>query len=116
MVRGIPARRACSGKRSIDLPPDLSNLAPDNNRKGNIPVSRLSTSGNDLRRLMNELEELGERRWRKTMHRLLIRTLAVLTLFGIAVPAAAQDFYRGKTVNLIVGNAAGGGYDLYARL
>jgi hypothetical protein len=29
MVRGIPARRACSGKGSIDLPPDLSNLAAD---------------------------------------------------------------------------------------
>jgi hypothetical protein len=27
MIRGIPARRAHSGKGSIDLPPDLSNLA-----------------------------------------------------------------------------------------
>ena len=33
-----------------------------------------------------------------------------------ALPAQAQDFYRGKTINLIVGNAAGGGYDIYARL
>jgi tripartite-type tricarboxylate transporter receptor subunit TctC len=47
----------------------------------------------------------------------LVRALAVLTLSGITLlPAAAQDFYRGKTINLIVGNAAGGGYDLYARL
>jgi tripartite-type tricarboxylate transporter receptor subunit TctC len=79
-------------------------------------VSRLSNSGNDLRSFMNELEELGERCRRKTVYRLLIRALAVLALFGTAFPASAQDFYRGKTINLIVGNAAGGGYDLYARL
>jgi tripartite-type tricarboxylate transporter receptor subunit TctC len=35
-----------------------------------------------------------------------------------AVPyrAAADDFYKGKTITLVVANAAGGGYDLYARL
>jgi tripartite-type tricarboxylate transporter receptor subunit TctC len=33
-----------------------------------------------------------------------------------AVPAAAQDFYAGKTVNLYIGFGAGGGYDLYSRL
>jgi tripartite-type tricarboxylate transporter receptor subunit TctC len=27
-----------------------------------------------------------------------------------------EDFYRGKTVNILVGFSAGGGYDLYARL
>ena len=36
---------------------------------------------------------------------------------AVASPAAhAEDFYKGKTITLIVGNAAGGGYDLYARL
>jgi tripartite-type tricarboxylate transporter receptor subunit TctC len=29
---------------------------------------------------------------------------------------AADDFYAGKTVNVIVGYGPGGGYDLYARL
>jgi tripartite-type tricarboxylate transporter receptor subunit TctC len=29
---------------------------------------------------------------------------------------AADDFYKGKTITLVVANAAGGGYDLYARL
>ena len=33
-----------------------------------------------------------------------------------AWPAAAEDFYKGKTISLVVGNAAGGGYDAYARL
>jgi tripartite-type tricarboxylate transporter receptor subunit TctC len=42
---------------------------------------------------------------------------AALALGG--TPAAAQgvaDFYRGKTVNFIVGFGPGGGYDLYARV
>jgi tripartite-type tricarboxylate transporter receptor subunit TctC len=36
----------------------------------------------------------------------------------IVVPAAAQDdnIYRGRTVTLVVGYSAGGGYDQYARL
>jgi tripartite-type tricarboxylate transporter receptor subunit TctC len=37
-----------------------------------------------------------------------------------ALPAIAQDaiaqFYRGKTVTIVVGSSAGGGYDTYARL
>ncbi len=43
----------------------------------------------------------------------------VLTLIG-ASPASAQktveDFYRGKTVTILIGHPAGGSYDLYARL
>ncbi|HYW60580.1 MAG TPA: tripartite tricarboxylate transporter substrate-binding protein [Xanthobacteraceae bacterium] len=39
---------------------------------------------------------------------------------GAAVPAAAQDdvaaFYKGKQVHIVVGTAAGGGYDLFARI
>jgi tripartite-type tricarboxylate transporter receptor subunit TctC len=46
--------------------------------------------------------------------------LAVAALsLGIARPAAAQDpaaFYRGKTVRIVVGFSAGGGYDIYARV
>jgi tripartite-type tricarboxylate transporter receptor subunit TctC len=43
--------------------------------------------------------------------------VAVATL--AAAPAYAQspeDFYRGKTINLIIGYSVGGGYDLYGRL
>jgi tripartite-type tricarboxylate transporter receptor subunit TctC len=32
------------------------------------------------------------------------------------VPAAAQDFYRGKTITIVVGFTPGGGFDLNARL
>ncbi|HEX2726902.1 MAG TPA: hypothetical protein VHN20_13880 [Beijerinckiaceae bacterium] len=36
----------------------------------------------------------------------------VLSVF----PASAQDFYKGKTLSIVVGYAVGGGYDQYARL
>jgi tripartite-type tricarboxylate transporter receptor subunit TctC len=49
----------------------------------------------------------------------MIRLLTVLLVVAAAVPAHAQtpeDFYRGKTLNLIIPNAPGGSFDLYARL
>jgi tripartite-type tricarboxylate transporter receptor subunit TctC len=45
--------------------------------------------------------------------------LALPIIIGVAAfltqSAAAQDFYSGKTISIIVGSAAGGSYDLYAR-
>ena len=46
---------------------------------------------------------------------------AFMLLAGIlaAAPVAAQspaEFYAGKTINIVVGFSAGGGYDRYARL
>src|SRR5262252_5613607 len=50
----------------------------------------------------------------------LPRTAVVLALLlAAATPAAAQSpefFYRGKTVNLLIGTQPGGAYDAYARL
>src|SRR5437763_4593864 len=47
-------------------------------------------------------------------------SLPVVTLaVALASPAHAQsvdEFYKGKTVNLIIGYSVGGGYDLYGRL
>lgn len=44
--------------------------------------------------------------------------LATSMLVAFAAPAAAQpeSFYKGRTVELVVGTVPGGGYDLYARL
>jgi tripartite-type tricarboxylate transporter receptor subunit TctC len=45
--------------------------------------------------------------------------LTAVSLAGIASPAMAQgvaDFYKGRTVNIIVGFGPGGGYDLYGRV
>src|SRR4051812_14618906 len=41
--------------------------------------------------------------------------LAALAAAGTG-PASAEDFYKGKTINLVVGNTAGGGYDANTRL
>ena len=45
------------------------------------------------------------------------RSTLIAGLFALcAHPAAAEDFYAGKTVVINVGSAAGGSYDLYARM
>jgi tripartite-type tricarboxylate transporter receptor subunit TctC len=46
-----------------------------------------------------------------------IGTIAALLATALlpAAPAAAADFYAGKTIEMIVGGAAAGGVDLYAR-
>jgi tripartite-type tricarboxylate transporter receptor subunit TctC len=35
---------------------------------------------------------------------------------GTTAPAFCADFYRGRTINVVIGHSAGGGYDLYARV
>ena len=52
------------------------------------------------------------------MRPLLAALVVALAVTGVAQPAAAQGpaFYDGKTIRLIVGLAAGGGFDTYARL
>src|SRR5436190_12307697 len=50
------------------------------------------------------------------MRRLLPAAIILASIS--ALPAAAdsvEDFYRGKTVNVMIGFSVGGGYDLYAR-
>lgn len=46
------------------------------------------------------------------------RALACFAFFAASGPVLAQpvaDFYKGKTINMIVASGPGGGYDLYAR-
>lgn len=49
---------------------------------------------------------------------MLARLTTLVALLGIlaAATAHAEDFYKGKTITLLVGSAEGGGYDQYARL
>ena len=42
-------------------------------------------------------------------------TAAVVGLFSVQPAAAAEDFYKGKTIRIVVGFSAGGGFDTYAR-
>jgi tripartite-type tricarboxylate transporter receptor subunit TctC len=48
------------------------------------------------------------------------RARGIALALGIAaiatVPGRADDFYKGKTINLYIGSGAGGGYDLFGRL
>jgi tripartite-type tricarboxylate transporter receptor subunit TctC len=56
--------------------------------------------------------------WRRNMKLNLLRlsgALIVLALFHNALAAAEDEYYRGKTVRIIVGLSAGGGFDIYAR-
>ena len=51
-----------------------------------------------------------------TAHACTFVALAVSALF--AAPAAAQapaDFYKGKTISILMGTGPGGSYDLYGR-
>jgi len=42
--------------------------------------------------------------------------VAALTLAAPARAQSVEEFYRGKTITILIGFSAGGGYDLYARL
>ena len=39
----------------------------------------------------------------------------IVCVLAISSGALAQEFYKGKTLRIVVGYAAGGGFDLYAR-
>src|ERR671924_1387495 len=41
--------------------------------------------------------------------------VALITILLSGSPAFAQDFYKGKTIRIVVGFSAGGGFDTYAR-
>ena len=49
------------------------------------------------------------------MRKLLQASLIAAAGIATAAPATAQDYYAGKTVDLVVGNYPGGGFDIYAR-
>ena len=49
--------------------------------------------------------------------RALASCVAVLAMAAsVAAQEALESFYRGKTVTMVIGSSAGGGYDAYARL
>ena len=54
------------------------------------------------------------RRWRRSRRRVSVAVFAALAMFA-AAPARADEFYAGKTIELLIGFSSGGGYDLYGR-
>ena len=65
---------------------------------------------------MTNSGEHGRSKLRTLVRRLSQILPIVAPLFAVPLSAAAQDFYKGKTLSLAVGYAVGGGYDQYARL
>jgi tripartite-type tricarboxylate transporter receptor subunit TctC len=67
------------------------------------------------------IEERTIMRRMQVSRRALAQTLPLSLMLAGALVATqaraetAEEFYRGKTINLIVGYSAGGGYDIYAR-
>ena len=53
---------------------------------------------------------------RRALRSCLFAAIAAAAAHGPARAAAPADFYKGKTVSVIIGYSAGGGYDLYARV
>src|SRR5271169_5310532 len=65
----------------------------------------------------------GRRRWRSCERRPVRRIATALAAFAallacgcVASADPIADFYRGKTIRMLIGYGPGGGYDLYARL
>ena len=61
----------------------------------------------------------GERDGRSVMTTTARHVIAAVALLAAAAPAAADDvadFYKGKTVTLVVGHEPGTGFDVYARV
>jgi tripartite-type tricarboxylate transporter receptor subunit TctC len=53
---------------------------------------------------------------RKEISYLILTAGIGIVLVGLSMPAGAQEpFYKGKTVRLVVGFSAGGGFDVYSR-
>jgi tripartite-type tricarboxylate transporter receptor subunit TctC len=59
--------------------------------------------------------------WMSSARRFLINGFATVLLGAalsshLSARAASPDFYAGKTIDVVIGYGAGGGYDIYARL
>ena len=52
---------------------------------------------------------------RSKLHPSLLAVTAVGAALTVS-PAGAAEYYAGKTIDLIVSNAPGGGFDIYARM
>ncbi len=52
----------------------------------------------------------------KTRWHRVVWTIVVGTLMTLSSHVSAQEFYKGKTIRLIVGAAPGGGFDAYSRV
>jgi hypothetical protein len=93
---------------------------------GSVFVSRIALIGEWIGvvpfSLSGEACHAALRKGEKSMSGAVARGLVALTAAALLASSAARaadepfDFYRGKTISIIVGFGAGGGCDIYARL
>jgi tripartite-type tricarboxylate transporter receptor subunit TctC len=79
----------------------------------NQSVSFWQLASRDKR--IDELGETSEQKENSMSQLSCLFTAAVIGLFSVQPAAAAEDFYKGKTIRIVVGFSAGGGFDTYAR-
>jgi tripartite-type tricarboxylate transporter receptor subunit TctC len=79
------------------------------------PVYRVRFAQRALR-TVNRVESLGRQFTRGLSRTLMICALAAAFWTGLSQQAASEDFYKGKTIRVLVGYGAGGGYDIYGRI
>jgi tripartite-type tricarboxylate transporter receptor subunit TctC len=53
--------------------------------------------------------------WISLLSDAIAAVAAVTASAAMAEPASVADFYRGKTISIVVGSDSGGGYDINAR-
>jgi tripartite-type tricarboxylate transporter receptor subunit TctC len=70
----------------------------------------------EMKQLIFELEENpSDDRRTESMYKLCFSLMVLITMLLSGSPAFTQDFYKGKTIRIVVGFSAGGGFDTYAR-
>src|SRR5215831_1505156 len=90
---------------------------PSRNRDRPLPMSIALLSGRHAPSLPSPASR-GGKGGGVGLRRILIAVLALAATTTLAARASAQDtssFFAGKTVRIVVGFSAGGGYDIYAR-
>jgi tripartite-type tricarboxylate transporter receptor subunit TctC len=85
---------------------------------GDIPAAKIFREQKPSRCLnevaLNNLA--GGRSMKKSFFSLLLLGSVIVSITGFQLPSHAEDFYQGKTIRIVVGFPAGGGFDTYSRI
>jgi tripartite-type tricarboxylate transporter receptor subunit TctC len=81
-----------------------------------FPVTPVDAPSRDDHRRVLEYMPIEHVRYRLILSWTIVTTAILGSLTQPALSAEVEDFYRGKSLSLIIGYSVGGGYDLYGRL
>jgi tripartite-type tricarboxylate transporter receptor subunit TctC len=111
-------RPACGERVGVRGPlrdSELTDLAFSAQARGGAPSPGAQTRV-DLSPHAGRGAYTSGRRWPRIATRAAIVLVALLAAPLASAQNAVENFYRGKTVTILIGHPAGGSYDLYARL